>query len=128
MVMLIEELSNLKEYKLETLYLVVSLADRYLVNIAVKGQQAPCLITLAVVSVLMSAKLEQPISPSFNRMISILEDYHHTKLDKKDLIDLEEKVLRTLSFSCHHVSAIPFLERFHRIFGIDQNTRDKNAL
>ena len=35
MVMLIEELSNLKEYKLETLYLAVSLADRYLVKIAV---------------------------------------------------------------------------------------------
>ena len=35
MVMLIEELCNLKEYKLETLYLAVSLADRYLVNIAV---------------------------------------------------------------------------------------------
>ena len=35
MVMLIEELCNIKEYKLETLYLAVSIADRYLVNIAV---------------------------------------------------------------------------------------------
>ena len=37
MVILIEELNLLKEYKLETLYLAVSLADRYLVNIAIKG-------------------------------------------------------------------------------------------
>lgn len=58
MVMLIEDLNTLKEYKLETLYLSVSLADRYLVNIAVQGKPAPCLITLAVVCVLIAAKLE----------------------------------------------------------------------
>ena len=44
MVMLIEDLALLKEYKHETLYLAVSIADRYLVNIAVEGKTAPCLI------------------------------------------------------------------------------------
>lgn len=58
MVMLIEDLCALKQYKVETLYLAVSIADRYLVNLAVKGSPAPCLITLAVISVLMAAKLE----------------------------------------------------------------------
>ena len=82
MVMLIEELINLKEYKLETLYLAVSIADKYLVNIAVKGEKAPCLITLAVVCVLMGAKMEQPISPSFNRMIYLMFTQHGMKLDK----------------------------------------------
>ena len=69
MVKLIEELANLKEYKVETHYLAVSIADKYLVNIAVGGMKAPCLITLAVICVLMAAKMEEPLSPSFNRMI-----------------------------------------------------------
>ena len=52
-------------------------------------------------------------------MINLLEAQHQTTLVKQDIIDLEERVLRTLDFACHHVSAIPFLERFLRIFGID---------
>ena len=58
MIILIEELHMLKEYKIETLYLAVSFADRYLVNIACKGEEAPNLISLAVVSLLMAAKME----------------------------------------------------------------------
>lgn len=57
MVLLIEDLCLLKDYKPETLYMAVSLADRYLVHIAVEGKTAPCLITLAVVCLLMAAKL-----------------------------------------------------------------------
>ena len=82
MVKLIEELAFMKDYKLETILIAVSLADRYLVNIAIKGEPAPCLIPLAVVCVLMAAKLEQPISPSFNRLIHLLYEQHQIKLEK----------------------------------------------
>jgi hypothetical protein len=58
MVTLLEELNRLKAYKEETFYLACSLADRYLVNVAVQRQKAPCLIRLAIVCTLMSAKLE----------------------------------------------------------------------
>lgn len=58
MITLLEDLNKNKQYKEETLYLAASLADRYLVNLAVKGEKAPCLITLAVISTLMAAKLE----------------------------------------------------------------------
>lgn len=74
MVMLIEDLHILKDYKLETLFLAVSIADRYLVEIAVEGKAAPCLISLAVVCILMAAKMNQPISPSFTRMITLLKE------------------------------------------------------
>lgn len=74
MVTLLEELNRLKAYKEETFYLACSLADRYLVNIAVQRKKAPCLIRLAITCTLMSAKLEQPISPSFNRMVRLVED------------------------------------------------------
>jgi len=46
------------------MYLSASLADRYLVNLVVKNERAPCLIKLAVIATLMAAKLEEPIQPS----------------------------------------------------------------
>ena len=58
MVLLIEKLSIAKNYKKETYYLAVSIADRYLVYVVVSEKEAPCLVTLAVTCILMAAKLE----------------------------------------------------------------------
>ena len=58
MMTLIEDLNRLKEYKEKTLYLAASIADRYLVNLAVQQAAPPCLIRLAIISTLMAAKLE----------------------------------------------------------------------
>jgi len=44
MITLIEDLNRLKNYKEETLFIAASLADRFLVNLAVKNEAAPCLI------------------------------------------------------------------------------------
>jgi hypothetical protein len=46
----------------------------------------------------MSAKLEQPISPSFSRMISLLTDEEQKLVTKKELIDLEANILVALGF------------------------------
>ena len=96
-----------------------SLADRYLVNIAVTRQKAPCLIRLAIVCTLMSAKLEQPISPSFNRMVRLVEDEWSIQIGKQELIVLEEKIIKTLDYELHYTCPIVFLERYQRIFGLD---------
>ena len=120
-------MNNVKSYKLETLYLAVSLADRYLVNIAIRGEKAPCLINLGITCILMAAKLEEPVSPSFDYIIKLLKEKHQTEIVKEDLLDLEEKILIALQFSCHHVSPIPFLERYFRIFGIDSGIKDRKA-
>lgn len=58
MVTLLEALIAEKEYKEETLYLAVSLCDRYLVNLSISKQSPPCLIMLAITGTLMAAKLE----------------------------------------------------------------------
>ena len=89
-----------------------SLADRYLVNIAVTRQKAPCLIRLAIVCTLMSAKLEQPISPSFKRMVRLVEDEWNVVVEKADLIALEEKIIKTLDYEMHYTCPIIFLERY----------------
>ena len=120
MVLLIEQLHEIKDYKVEALYLAVSLADRYLKKIISLKRKIPCLITLAVATILMAAKLEQPISPSFTRMINILNEQHSVLLKKQKVIDMEEDIIRTLDFNLRTVSPIHFLERFLRLYGIDQ--------
>ena len=127
MVMLIEYMNNCKGYKIETLYLAVSLADRYLVNMAISGEEAPCLISLGMICILIAAKLEEPVSPSYNFLIKTMSDQHKVIVAKDDLLRLEEKILVALEFSCHHISPIPFLERYFRLFGIDNGIRDRQA-
>ena len=72
MITLLEDLNRQKEYKDETLYLAASLCDRYLVNLAVKNTPSPCLIKLAVICTLIAAKLEQPVQPSYSRMVKLV--------------------------------------------------------
>lgn len=72
MVILIEELHRKKKYRLETLFLAVSIADRYLINLTVSQKPAPCLVNMAVTCLLLSAKLNQPLRPKFELMNELL--------------------------------------------------------
>ena len=124
MVILIEDLHRHKGYKIDTLFLAVSIADRYLVNLAVEGQKAPCLVTLGVTCLLMAAKLEQPMHPSFNIMVRLLADTQRLFVTKQALIQLEEKIIRALEFSIHFTSIVPFLERYQLILGIHNDDEE----
>jgi hypothetical protein len=46
----------------------------------------------------MSAKIEQPISPSFNRLIGMLTPEEQKYVSKQGLIDLEADILMKLGF------------------------------
>ena len=61
---------------------------------------------------LLGAKLEQPMHPSFNIMIKLLKDTHGVVVEKQVLLQMEKQILQTLEFSMHFVSPVPFLERF----------------
>ena len=98
MVLLIEEIHAVKQYKIVTLYLAVSLADRYLVYLAFSEKEMPCLITLAVACLLLAAKIEEPVSPSFTRMIKLIAEFQQVSLEKQEIIDLEENVIILLDF------------------------------
>lgn len=119
MVALIQDLHRQKEYKVETLHLAVSIADRYLSLLAGRGATCPNLVQLATISVLLAAKLEQPISPSFNRMINLLSDEHKKCVSKSNLISLERRMLTDMEFSMHWAGPIPFLERYLRLLELD---------
>jgi len=68
------ELHLKKDYKDETLFTAVNIFDKYLSSIGVLNFKKSNLMTLVVISLLMAAKLEQPISPNFARMISLLSE------------------------------------------------------
>ena len=112
MMTLMEELNRLKSYKEETFYLACSLADRCLFITAKAKQRAPCLIRLAIVCTLMAAKLEQPISPSFNRMVRLVHEEWSIQVEKMDLIFLEERIIKMLDFDLHFTCPLVYLERF----------------
>lgn len=46
---------------------------------------------------------------------------------KFELIDLEESIIRMLDFDLHFTGPVPFLERFLRIYNLDQVKRDREA-
>ena len=116
MITLMEDLNRMKDYKEETLFLAASIADRYLVNLTVKKIATPCLIRLAIICTLMAAKLEQPIQPSFNRMVKLVAEQWDVQLTRQDLLDMEENVIRTLDFDLRSVGPLLFLERYQRVF------------
>lgn len=119
LVSIVQDLHKKKEYKVETLHLASSIADRYLSIILSKGKSVPNLFALGATVMLMAAKVEQPISPSFNRMIALLPQTEQRRISKQDLINLEEQILLTLEFQIHYVGPIPFLERYQRLLSLD---------
>lgn len=72
LISIVQDLTKKKDYKQETMHLAGNLADRYLSTILAQGKPVPNIYALGAIVMLMAAKLEQPISPSFNRMLSLL--------------------------------------------------------
>jgi len=128
MVNLIEQIHAVKEYRTETLFLAVSLMDKYLAILTIDNKSPPCLITLSVTCLLMAAKLAQPISPSFTRMISLLKQQNIDHIEKQHMIDLEESIIRTLDYNLQNVSAGDFVERYLRLFGLDDSESSEKKI
>jgi len=76
---------------------------------------------LATISILLAAKLEQPISPSFSRMITLLSDDEKKYVTKKQLIDLEADILVVMGFDYNFPGPIQSMERYLRILNYDKN-------
>jgi hypothetical protein len=74
---------------------------------------------LAVTCLLLAAKLEQPIQPSFNRMINMLPDSERKGISRDTLIDLEFQVLVSLEFSFNAPGPMESVDRFLRIVEYD---------
>lgn len=70
---LIIDLHHQKSYQFVTLCLAVNIADRFLYSVSQDPRKAkPNGVVLSCVALLIAAKVEQSVSPSFNRMIQLL--------------------------------------------------------
>ena len=78
--------------------MAINIFDRYINAVGLINFQKHHVVSLATISVLMSAKLEQPVSPSFTRMINLLSDEEKSFFNKQFIIDLEAHILVTLGF------------------------------
>lgn len=60
----------------------------------------------------MAAKLEEPIHPSFNRMIRLVKREWNFDTTKEELVELESQVIKRLDWDLISVSPLFFLERY----------------
>ena len=60
----------------------------------------------------MAAKLEEPIQPSFNRMIRLVKREWNFDTTKEELVELESQVIKRLDWDLISVSPLFFLERY----------------
>jgi hypothetical protein len=63
----------------------------------------------------MGAKMEQPMTPSINRMIRLLPDDEREIVTKQLVIQMEVEILTRFSFDMNFLSPLVFLERFLRL-------------
>ena len=110
-----------KEYKKETLFIAAEIFDRYIYSVGTSIFPKTKIVALSTISMLMAAKLEQPISPSFSRMISLLSPEEKERVTKQDLITLEAHILITLGFDFNFPGPLQSMERFLRILNFDLN-------
>ena len=73
---------------------------------------------LATCSMLLAAKLEQPISPNFKRMIMLLSEQEQRKVTKDALEELEEEILIKFGFDFNIPGPIQPLERYLRLLDL----------
>ena len=112
MIALIQELHRIKTYHQETLFLAISIADRFLARLTQKSYCSPNLVQLSTISLLMAAKMYEHINPCFDIMIGVLPESLKGMVTRAKLIDLESIIIRTLDFNLQHDGPLPFLERY----------------
>jgi hypothetical protein len=95
---LISYLHQKKQYKVDTFHVAVAIMDRYFRSLTSTKREAPIANIMATVSLLLAAKLEQSISPSFNRMINTLPHASRDGVTKPTLILIEFDIIMTLQF------------------------------
>ena len=123
MVALISELHKKKMYRKETLFIALGLLDRYLSRLVQTEAEKRSLdlVLLAAVCLLMAAKLNQPLSPSFYQMIRLLdEEYQDDPYCKQKMIDLEFSIVQYLQFDLQIQTPLMFIGRFLMFFAIDE--------
>jgi len=127
MVLLIEDLVHQKNWKLETMFSAVSIADQYLSSLIPRNEVSPCLVQLGLTCLLLASKLEEPRQPRIDCYILYIAKKYDVNLLKRDVLAQEMRILKALDFNIRFTTPLFFLERFQRIFDLDLEAEDPAA-
>lgn len=72
--------------------------DRYLLAVGYQNFPRKDVFTLTIISLLIAAKLEEAISPSFLKMLSLVPEAEKQEIDRDKLVDMELKIVTLLNF------------------------------
>jgi hypothetical protein len=109
-----------KGYRLETSIMAVNILDKFLTlagpkflpTDTLKISQVPVIVTTVTI---LAAKLEQPMTPSINRMIKLLSVDEERYVDKAKVIAMEATIIKLFNFEFGFLSPLTFIERFLRL-------------
>jgi len=65
-----------------------------------------------VICLLIAAKLNEPLIPAFQNMVNLINGWQKGHMTIKDLLVLEERVIKALEFDLQTTTPLHFLERF----------------
>ena len=74
---------------------------------------------------LLAAKLDQPVQPSFARMIVHLSEEDKKFVNKAVLTDLEQDIITRFGFEFNFSGPMEFINRYLRVLGYDKNDQVK---
>lgn len=116
-----------KGYRLETSIMAVNILDKlltlagpkFLPSDPLRISQVPVIVTTVTI---LAAKLEQPMTPSINRMIKLLTVDEECYVNKAKVISMEATIIKLFSFDFGFLSPLTFLERFLRLIDFQVET------
>lgn len=115
----IYDLHQKKRYKIETLFIAANVFDRYLALVGHWTVNFQQLVHLATISTLIAAKLEQPMSPCFEKMLIHLSPIERQKTSNADLIKLELEIGHRFNWNFNFQGPVEFIDRYMRILSLD---------
>lgn len=108
-------LHKAKKYRHETYFIAVGLFTRFLNRTGPEMEIS--LNMLAIVSLLIAAKINESLSPSISKTIELLQTEIKDEGDlKRKIIETESRVLTTLHFDVQVTSSYVFMGRFLTVF------------
>lgn len=108
---------------METLFLACNIFDRYLCVIGHWNYPKDGDMALACVSLLLAAKLEEDVCPSFPNMVLLLTPLERRGLTKQKMEDLELDIITRFGYEFNYQGPIESMQRYLRL--ISQN-KDQN--
>lgn len=60
-------------------------------------------------------------------MVKLVQQEWSVEIKRQALYDLEESIIRMLDFDLKYSGPLAFLERFQRVYNLDQVKKDKEA-